>query len=120
MLNPSFMMLSGLMPSGHASPSTPLNDHHHGHNWGELTISPRLLSLDDALALARARRPFLKVQRQTILIEVEQIKVATAGYKPRLDARAGYEIRNKRTSDDLGDTVNGWFFGFTGDRKSVV
>lgn len=81
---------------------------------GELGISRRPLSLDDALILARARRPFLKVQRQQVLIEVEQIKVAKAGYKPRVDGFAGYEVRNKRTSDDLGDTVNGWFFGFNG------
>jgi outer membrane protein TolC len=81
---------------------------------GDLTVSGRYLSLDDALALARARRPFLKIQRQQILIEVQQIKVAQAGYKPRIDANAGYEFRNRRTSDDLGDVVDGWFFGFTG------
>lgn len=81
---------------------------------GELTIIPRPISLADALTLARARRPFLKVQRQSILVEVEQIKVASAGYKPRLDAHAGYEIRNRGSSSDIGETVNGWFYGFTG------
>ncbi|RYD70240.1 MAG: TolC family protein, partial [Verrucomicrobiaceae bacterium] len=81
---------------------------------GELTVSPRPLGLDDALSLARARRAFLKVQRQTILVEVEQIKVASAGYKPRLDASAGYEFRSDRSSLDLGDTVNGWFLGLNG------
>ncbi|MHA3774185.1 TolC family protein [Verrucomicrobiota bacterium sgz303538] len=81
---------------------------------GELTIIPRHIGLADALTLARARRPFLKVQRQTILVEVEQIKVASAGYKPRLDAHAGYEIRNRASSSDIGETVNGWFYGFTG------
>jgi outer membrane protein len=81
---------------------------------GRLTISGRRLGLNEALTLARARRPFLKVQRQTILIEAEQIKVAMAGYKPRLDANAGYEIRNDRTTTELDKEVNGWFFGFTG------
>jgi outer membrane protein TolC len=81
---------------------------------GKLGISDRRLSLVDALALAKARRPFLKVQRQQILIDAEQIKLEMAGYKPRLDASAGYEIRNRNSSDDLSDVVNGWFFGVTG------
>lgn len=81
---------------------------------GELGLPPRRLGVNEALELARARRPFLKVQRQSILIETQQIKVALAGYKPRLDANAGYELRNSRLSDDLSDVVNGWFFGVTG------
>ena len=81
---------------------------------GELTVAERPLGLSNALAMARERRPFLKVQRQNILVEKEQIKVALAGYKPRLDANAGWEVRNSRLSDKLDDTVDGWFFGFTG------
>lgn len=81
---------------------------------GALAISKRRLDLNDALTVARARRPFLKVQRQTILVEKEQIRVAMAGYKPRLDANAGYEIRNDRTTTELDKEVNGWFFGVTG------
>ncbi len=81
---------------------------------GELSLTGRRLSLLDALALARARRPFLKVQRQAILIDTEQIKVELAGYKPRFDANAGYELRNKNSSDDLSDVVHGWFFGVSG------
>ena len=81
---------------------------------GELGIAERALGLQSALELARARRPFLKVQRQQILQQTEQIKVALAGYKPRLDANAGYELRNSRLSQDLDRTVDGWFFGVTG------
>ena len=81
---------------------------------GELSVAERPLGLRNALAMARERRPFLKVQRQNILVEKEQIKVALAGYKPRLDANAGWEVRNSRLSDKLDDTVDGWFFGFTG------
>ncbi len=84
------------------------------HCVGQLSLPIRRFSLTSALQLAKERRPFLKVQRQNILIETEQIKVAMAGYKPRLDANAGYEVRNSRLSDDLGETVNGWFFGVTG------
>jgi outer membrane protein TolC len=81
---------------------------------GELTVSPRNIELKDAITLARARRPFLKVQRQTMLIDAEGITVEMAGYKPRLDGHAGVEMRNNRTSDNVSDVVSGWFFGFTG------
>jgi outer membrane protein TolC len=84
------------------------------HPVGTLDVGKRPLGLQNALQLAKERRPFLKVQRQSILIETEQIKIALAGYKPRLDANAGYEVRSSRLSDDLSDTVNGWFFGFSG------
>ena len=84
------------------------------HPVGTLDVGMRPLGLQNALQLAKERRPFLKVQRQNILIETEQIKIALAGYKPRLDANAGYEVRSSRLSDDLADTVNGWFFGVTG------
>ena len=81
---------------------------------GDLTLAPRTFDLAHSLAIARERRPFLKVQRQNILVEKEQIKVALAGYKPRVDASTGWELRNSRLSDSLDETVNGWFLGFTG------
>ena len=46
--------------------------------------NPRPLA--QAIQLARERRPFLKEQREQILIQVENIKVALAGYQPRLTA----------------------------------
>ncbi len=72
------------------------------------------LGLSEALTQAKARRASLKVQRQNLLLEAEQIKVALAGYRPRVNASAGYELQNSRLSDDLTDTINGWFFGFQG------
>jgi outer membrane protein TolC len=81
---------------------------------GKLAVTERPFDVTQALELAKARRPFLKVQRQQIRIQAENIKVALAGYKPRLDATAGYLVRNSRLTDDIGDTVDGWFFGFTG------
>ena len=81
---------------------------------GELGVPPQRLALNDALELARARRPFLKVQRLAILVDAEDIQVELAGYKPQVNAHAGYELRNRSTSEDISDTVNGWFFGVTG------
>jgi outer membrane protein TolC len=81
---------------------------------GELGIRPQRLSLKDALDLAHARRPFLKVQRLSILSSAEDIKVQLAGYKPTLSADAGYELRNNSNNTDISQTVNGWFFGVNG------
>jgi outer membrane protein len=89
-------------------------------NWvpfnavGELSIPPRPFTLAEAVDLAKAQRPLLKVQRHQILIQVEQIKIALSGYKPAIAANGGYEVRNRQTSQQLTDTINGWFFGFTG------
>jgi outer membrane protein TolC len=81
---------------------------------GTLGIPERPLNLSGALALARERRPFLKVQRLSILSQKEQIKVALAGYKPRLDAQASYIVRSPRLTDELDKAVDGWFYGITG------
>jgi outer membrane protein TolC len=59
-------------------------------------------------------RPFLKVQRLTILIQKEQVKVALSGYKPTLTANGGYEVQNNPTTSHLDETVDGWFFGING------
>jgi outer membrane protein TolC len=81
---------------------------------GELGLSTRPFDIIQALELGKARRPFLKVQRQQIKIQVENIKVALAGYQPRIEANGGYLFRNSRLTDDIESQVDGWFFGVTG------
>jgi len=81
---------------------------------GELTIPPVYADLARGLELARLRRPFLKSQRQNILINVENITVAAAGYKPTVSALAGFTVENNHQSHSLSDSVNGWFFGLQG------
>jgi outer membrane protein TolC len=81
---------------------------------GNLDIEERPITLEQATEIARAQRSIMKVRREAILIQVEQIKVALAGYKPTLAVQGGYEVRNSRASNSLADTVNGWFFGVTG------
>ena len=81
---------------------------------GVLTTDEKPEALNEALQLAQERRPFLKEQREQILIQVENIKVALAGYQPRLTADAGYEMRNDEYSKSLKDYVTGWFYGITG------
>jgi outer membrane protein TolC len=82
---------------------------------GELSTDEKAEPLQDALTLALERRPFLKEQREQILIQLENIKVALAGYQPRLTADAGYEFRNSEFSKSLTNVVSGWFFGVTGN-----
>jgi outer membrane protein TolC len=81
---------------------------------GEFTIPPQPLTLDQALATARERRAMLKSQREAIIIQKENVKVALSGYKPRLELSGGYEWHNSSYSEDLDQTVNGWFFGVQG------
>ncbi len=81
---------------------------------GVLTTDEKPEDLAQAMELALERRPFLKGQREQILIQAENIKVALAGYQPKLTADGGYEVRNNELSKSLDNTVQGWFFGFTG------
>lgn len=81
---------------------------------GELDYGPIPLALDEAVAMGVERRAFLKVQRQRILSEKEQIKVAFAGYKPKLSLVGGYEWRNQSFSENLDDYIDGWFVGVRG------
>lgn len=81
---------------------------------GELRVYERPLGLRNAIQMAIEHRPFLKVQRLSILIQKEQVKVALAGYKPTLSANGGYEVRNNATTSHLDQTIDGWFFGING------
>jgi len=82
---------------------------------GDLNLHVENFDLNNALAQAKANRWFLKVQRQTINIDIQNIRVQLAGYQPRLEADAGYEVVSDPFSDSLGRTVNGYFIGVTGD-----
>lgn len=81
---------------------------------GTLAFGPIPMSLSEAVAIGIERRAFLKIQRQRILAESEQIKVAFAGYKPTLRLVGGYEFRSDTLSNDLSDSIDGWFFGVRG------
>jgi outer membrane protein TolC len=81
---------------------------------GVLATDEKPEGLTEALQLAEERRPFLKEEREQILIQVENIKVALAGYQPRLTADGGYEMRNNEYTKSLDKYVTGWFAGITG------
>jgi outer membrane protein TolC len=81
---------------------------------GELGFHPIKYDLASALIAARTNRPFLKAQRSAILANVENITVQAAGYQPIVTADVGLEQRSAGTSNNLRDTVQGWFLGVQG------
>ena len=81
---------------------------------GELGFDPIKYDLASALIAARANRPFLKAQRSAILANVENITVQAAGFKPTVTADVGWEQRSAGLTNNLGDTLQGWFLGLQG------
>jgi outer membrane protein TolC len=81
---------------------------------GDLTFNPIQYDLTTALIEARANRPFLKAQRSSILASVENITVQAAGYQPTITADVGAEVTSNPTTNDLGQTLQGWFLGVQG------
>ena len=64
--------------------------------------------------MGKERRPFLKQQRANVLIQLQQVYGAYAGYQPILNLNGGYESASSPFSDSIGDVDKGWFFGLTG------
>jgi outer membrane protein TolC len=81
---------------------------------GELSFEPREIPLTMAIELGKERRPFLKQQRSNVLLQVEQVRGAYAGFQPTLSANGGYEFASSAFSDKLKDVNKGWFYGLTG------
>lgn len=81
---------------------------------GELRARPNDWNLQHALAMAKQRRASLKAQKQTILNDEQQITIAHAGGKPRLEASGGWQFNNSRRTDDITKEANGWYFGVNG------
>ena len=82
---------------------------------GELTYVDRTVNKDESISFAKEHRSSLKIQRQNILIQLQSIKIALAGYQPQISANAGWEFRNTPVTNQLDQVVNGWFFGATGN-----
>ena len=80
---------------------------------GNLNYSPQNFDPGKGVAAGKRNRALLKQQQLNILSQVEQIRVAAAGYQPTLVAQGGFQSRSNQISDDLGQTLNGWFYGAT-------
>lgn len=95
-------------PAGHPS-EVPFNV------VGTLGYSPRKVEADTSIRVAIARNPALKAQRQNILANASNVDAQLAGYLPTIRAQGGYQYTNDMGSPNLSKTVQGWFFGATGD-----
>jgi len=81
---------------------------------GELGFTPIKYDLGSALIAARANRPFLKAQRSTILASVENITVQAAGFQPTISASIGLQQESNPRTNNLANTLQGWFLGLQG------
>lgn len=81
---------------------------------GQLDYNPVEINLANSVFTALLRNPSLKIQRQNILIQAENLKSAMSGFQPTLNASAGWQAFNVPLAAQLDETVNGWFFGVTG------
>ena len=78
---------------------------------GKLEAEPYHIELPRAIALALERRTELGALRKTEALHKEDIVSAKAGYKPSLQAFAGYQGHSSMFSPDLTDEVHGWTTG---------
>ncbi len=81
---------------------------------GELDYKPRTIDADQSIRLAVARNPELKAQRQLIIGEAARLDEQFAGYLPQINARAVQTNTSDQMTSNLGNMVNGWFFGVSG------
>jgi outer membrane protein TolC len=78
---------------------------------GKLKAEPCPLDLARAIALALERRSELGSLRKGQALRAEDIVNAKAGYKPAVEAFAGYDVHNSMLHSDLSYELNGWITG---------
>jgi outer membrane protein len=78
---------------------------------GKLEAEPFDMDLSRAIALALERRSELGALRKAEALRKEDIVTAKAGYRPSVQAYAGYDIHNSMLSQDLSFELHGWIAG---------
>lgn len=81
---------------------------------GALEYRPASYDLAASIAAARERRPEVLRLEQLRRARESAVKVARAGYLPRLSVVGGYEGRKLSSSNSLDDTRDGWTAGVEG------
>lgn len=76
-----------------------------------LEASPYQVELPSAIAQALERRTELGALRKQEQLQQENVVTAKAGYKPSIQAFAGYDWRSSQFHTDLSHDVNGWTVG---------
>jgi outer membrane protein TolC len=78
---------------------------------GNLEAQSYAIELPRAIALALEQRPELGALRKAVALRSEDLVSAKSGYKPSLQAYAGYDAHNSMLTQDLGVTDHGWITG---------
>jgi outer membrane protein len=78
---------------------------------GKLEAVPYEMEMPRAIALALERRTELGALRKAESLRKEDIVNARSGYKPSLQAYAGYEGHNSILQEDLNTDLHGWIAG---------
>ncbi len=78
---------------------------------GKLEAEPLEIDLSRAITSALERRTELAALRKTQALRQEDIVNARAGYKPSLEAYAGYDAHNSVFSSDISTELHGWIAG---------
>ena len=81
---------------------------------GELLYVPREMPVTQAIALAKANRPFIKQQKALVLSNNSQVGVARSGYFPQINATCWHELRSSPFTDNIRAARTGYIFGATG------
>jgi outer membrane protein TolC len=74
-------------------------------------ITPWDMALPDAIQQALERRTELQDLREQVELQKLNIVSAKSGYKPTIQAFAGYNWQNSSFSTDVGDELDGWSAG---------
>ena len=77
----------------------------------KLDAAPYSVELPAAIAQALQRRTELAALQRTEGLQRENIVNARAGYKPTLQAFAGYTWENNGFTNDIGSKLDGWVVG---------
>jgi outer membrane protein len=78
---------------------------------GKLEAEPYQIELPRAIALALERRTELIALRKAEALRNEDVVNAKAGYKPSLQAFAGYDVHNSLLHSDISYENHGWIAG---------
>jgi outer membrane protein TolC len=78
---------------------------------GKLEAEPYAIKLPQAIGLALERRTELASLRKTQALRKEEIAGAKGGYRPSVQAFAGYDAHSSIFSSDLTREVHGWITG---------
>jgi outer membrane protein len=78
---------------------------------GKLEAEPFDIQLPQAIAVAMDKRTELRARRKEQALREEDIVNAKAGYRPSLQAFAGYDAHSSQFSTDLLDQYHGWQAG---------